>query len=86
MSVCYPGAERVWIGDFARAHLAIEYRQVRLHRVSRRGAAFGEYADGYVPFRYAASHENPMEAVRRIAEFAGRLPKPAAVSVQATER
>jgi aspartate/methionine/tyrosine aminotransferase len=42
------------------------------------GSAFGEYGDGYVRFSYAASYENLMEAVRRIAEFVDRLPKPIA--------
>ena len=42
------------------------------------GTAFGEDGDGYLRFSYAASYESLMEAVRRIGEFVGRLPKPAA--------
>jgi aspartate aminotransferase len=36
------------------------------------GTAFGAYGDGYIRFSYAASHENLMEAVRRIKEFLKR--------------
>jgi len=36
------------------------------------GTAFGEYGEGYIRLSYATSHENLMEAVRRMEEFFAR--------------